>query len=776
MAYTKQNFANGNPLKASELNHIEEGIEALESSVQSVKQNILDEIRAELPGSVEQATPSISVNSSGLITASATQAAGMVSAGTKSVTHQLTTKGAETITPTTSAQSIPAGTYLTGTQTIRAIQTQIKTVTENGTVTPDEGKYLSSVVVNVPTGSVINAQTKTVTPTKSKQTVTPDSGYNALSSVTVNAIPSNYIEPSGTLDVSNNGTHNVTNYASVNVNVPPSGVDLPNLSNPGSASDLVQDKQLIDANGNVVKGSMPDNGTVNKTLDTSNTSYTIPAGKHSGSGKVSISTETKTVTPTSSEQTITPSSGKVLSRVDVGAVQTQSKLIYSNGTYYPDSGKFFDSITVDILTDAKLGSATEYSFGQISITSGSGVSVSYTYADTFHVDAGEIILDNPTSKTVTIQTSDTTGSRFEFLKGKYFQKSGTTYYVPPDCNISRKGASGVGGTVTAYKFVGTIYPVTVDAGTVMGTKNITENGTYYASDDGFDGFESVNVNVGLPPIDVSSRGAASDLASGKQFYDEYGNLVTGTVEEGSSLFTQARDGVIAIADDGAIGFQHTFDKNAIYRNGDTLTMWYSDLGNATSDEVVQGKSFTTGAGVKIPGGMPDNGTVNKVLDTSTTSYTIPAGKHSGSGKVSISTETKTVTPTKSTQTVAASSGKVISSFTVNPIPSQYIEPSGTLNVTGNGTHNVTQYASVNVNVPASGIDTSDANAVATDILSGKTAYVKGSKVTGSMADRGSMSRTIDGINSTSVSGSNGYYSGVSVTFDSSAIEALLDAL
>lgn len=65
-----------------------------------------------------QATPSISVSSSGLITASATQSAGYVSSGTKSATKQLTTKGTADYTPSTSNQTIPSGTYLTGTQTI----------------------------------------------------------------------------------------------------------------------------------------------------------------------------------------------------------------------------------------------------------------------------------------------------------------------------------------------------------------------------------------------------------------------------------------------------------------------------------------------------------------------------------------------------------------------------------------------------------------------------------------------------------------------------------
>lgn len=62
-----------------------------------------------------QATPSITVSSSGLITASATQIEGYVSSGTKSATKQLTTQSGKTITPSTSTQTaVSSGRYTTG--------------------------------------------------------------------------------------------------------------------------------------------------------------------------------------------------------------------------------------------------------------------------------------------------------------------------------------------------------------------------------------------------------------------------------------------------------------------------------------------------------------------------------------------------------------------------------------------------------------------------------------------------------------------------------------
>lgn len=64
---------------------------------------------------VEVATPMIDVSAGGLITATSEQEKGYVSGGTKSATQQLTTQGAKTVTPGTTAQTaVASGRYTTG--------------------------------------------------------------------------------------------------------------------------------------------------------------------------------------------------------------------------------------------------------------------------------------------------------------------------------------------------------------------------------------------------------------------------------------------------------------------------------------------------------------------------------------------------------------------------------------------------------------------------------------------------------------------------------------
>lgn len=183
------------------------------------------------------------------------------------------------------------------TATLDALATAISEIINRGTVnalvkegetyTIEPGYYAGGSVGGTAGGGNYNLQDKTATPTKKAQTITSDSGYYGLSSVVVNPIPENYQDVS---DVT------------------------------ATAPDVLLGKVIVLADGSVKAGTMPNNGVVTKTLDASTVKYTIAAGYHSGTGTVSITLEEKSVTPTKSAQTVTPATGKVLSKVTVAAI------------------------------------------------------------------------------------------------------------------------------------------------------------------------------------------------------------------------------------------------------------------------------------------------------------------------------------------------------------------------------------------------------------------------------------------------------------------------
>ena len=335
------------------------------------------------------------------------------------------------------------------------------TVQEGDTYTIPAGYHNGSGTVSgVARGGNYNLQSKSATPTKKQQSITPDSGFYGLSDVTVAPIPDAYQDVTA-----------VT----------------------AAAGEVLTGKIFVAANGQVITGTMANNGAVSKTLDVTTITYTIPKGYHSGTGTVKITLEEKTVTPTEETQTITPTSGKVLSKVIV----------------------------------------------------------------------------NP---------------------------------IPAE------------------------YVVTEDA-------------------------------------------------------------------------------------------------------------------TATSDDILDDQTAYVG-GEKVVGTMPNNGAVSQTLTPSTTSYTVPKGYHNGTGKVSIVTETKSATPTKSAQTITPTSGKVLSSVSVAAIPAAYQ-------------------------------DVTSVTATAADVLDGKVIVnASGNKLTGSMANNGSVTGTIDGLTTTSKEIPAGYTTGGTVSLTSDIEEAL----
>ena len=232
------------------------------------------------------------------------------------------------------------------------------TVQEGDSYTIPAGYHNGSGTVSgVSGGGNYTLQSKTATPTKKQQNIAPDSGYYGLSAVTVAAIPEAY------QDVSS-----VT----------------------AGAGDVLTGKVFVTAAGVVTPGEMVNNGAVDKTLDVTTITYTIPKGYHSGSGKVKLVLETKTVTPTKSTQNITPTSGKVLSKVTVGAIPDKYQDVSGVTTTEPNvlDGTYF----VDSTGALKEGTMPDK--GSVNATIDGLTTTSYTIPAGKHSGSGKVSLTN----------------------------------------------------------------------------------------------------------------------------------------------------------------------------------------------------------------------------------------------------------------------------------------------------------------------------------------------------------------------------------------------
>ena len=172
------------------------------------------------------------------------------------------------------------------------------TISSNGTV--NVAQY-ANAIVNVPVDSTPSLQSKTVTPTTSQQSVTPDTGYDGLSSVTVNAMPS------GTMGTPTAAKGNVSNHS---ISVTPSVTNTAGYITGGTVNGTAVSVSASE----LVSGS--ETKTANGTYDVTNLAevvVNVPA--------TTPTLQSKTATPSESQQTITADSGyDGLSQVTVGAI------------------------------------------------------------------------------------------------------------------------------------------------------------------------------------------------------------------------------------------------------------------------------------------------------------------------------------------------------------------------------------------------------------------------------------------------------------------------
>lgn len=109
------------------------------------------------------------------------------------------------------------------------------TASGGGSVLVEENENSTGTQLDITATSTVYLQPWfSVTPSASEQQISPASGYDAMSGFTVEAIPSEYVVPTGTFSISSNGTYNVEAFAQAEVSVPSYSLASLNVSENGT--------------------------------------------------------------------------------------------------------------------------------------------------------------------------------------------------------------------------------------------------------------------------------------------------------------------------------------------------------------------------------------------------------------------------------------------------------------------------------------------------------------------------------------------------------------
>lgn len=430
------------------------------------------------------ANPTASINSTtGVVTASHTQTAGYVSAGTTTGTLELSTQAAKTVTPTESEQTaVASGKYTTGAVKVGAIsktyvgsditQRSGTDLSASGaTVTVPAGYYASQATKSVssmtlPTSTASSATSgftskATVSRSTSDQYINIPTGYNASGAYyKINAVPNGSVTApssiSGTSATVSTGTNTLTLTKSVSVtpNVTTagyiSGGTAGNASVSLTASVTTQaaktvtptesEQTAVAANtyttGAVKVGAISKtyvgSGVTQRNSDSliaSGLTVTAPAGYYASAATKTVtpSLQSKTATLSTTATTITADSGyDGLSSVTVPAMRLTDKTVTPSDTTQvvtPESDVFLQKVECSgkyQSFEKNLGNINKGRYRIIGTVTTPSDSDPYG-TDYFHFDT---YVDYQTSKTQTYYSKESNDVGF------YLQRSGSlTYFI-----------------------------------------------------------------------------------------------------------------------------------------------------------------------------------------------------------------------------------------------------------------------------------------------------------------------------------------------------------
>ena len=384
--------------------------------------------------------------------------------------------GTKTVNSSTSSQIVtPESTdYGLSSVTVNpyTIEADSSTLTSNGTYvfTPQNADALSSVTVDVSVNTV-NNQNKTVNPSTNSQSITADSGYTGLGTVTVNPMSLQ----------TKSITANTTFPATI---VPDSGYD--------GFTQLDIDIQGVDYQINAVQSD----SSVSDTSTFDVYAYVNKAIVHP------VMTDAVTVDSSVNQQVITPVRDAI-NQVTVNpyTVEADSSTLTSNGTYTftPTNADALSSVTVDVSINTvnNQSKTVDSSIVSQSVTPDQGYTgLSDVTVNPYTVEAKSDTLTangrftyTPTSADALSQvTIDVSINTAPDLQAKTVDSSTSSQIVQADQNYD--GLSQV-----------TVNPYTVESD----SSTLTVNGTYVFTPQNADALSQVTIDVSTVEINNQSK-------------------------------------------------------------------------------------------------------------------------------------------------------------------------------------------------------------------------------------------------------------------------------
>ena len=205
---------------------------------------------------------------------------------------------------------------------------------------------------------------------------------------------------------------------------------------------------------------------------------------------------------------------------------------------------------------------------------------------------------------------------------------------------------------------------------------------------------------------------------------------------------------------------------------------------ANAGEILTGKTAYVNK-QKLTGTMPNRGAVNQKISSISEPYTIPEGYHNGEGVVSINTTGISAENIKSGTEVlgiqgempnrGAVSGEISTASGSYSIQNGYHNGEGTVQIKNSERTKIIP-SNIKSGIEILGVAgsfTSDANATTSQLLDGQTAYVNGSKITGTMSNQGAVNSEISSVEET-FNIQEGYHNGFgSVSISSTEQEKII---